>query len=228
MIAVLCGEDVTSSRSEFVKKINEFRKKNFRIESVLAKDVVETVKNEQSSSLFNDQIVYTTQNLTATLRKKKIKPDSWYKEISNNISVYLLNWEDGKSLYDLRLKKAPYIYEYKLKGTIFQFLDLIMPGKKQQALDSLNILTQTYDDFFIYTLLHKHIRKLITLKSSHHNSKQFPPWQYNKMLMQAQSWEDKKLLGLYEQLIKIEIAQKTSNTPYTISESLQVVICYYL
>jgi hypothetical protein len=55
-----------------------------------------------------------------------------------------------------------------------------------------------------------------------------PSWQIKKLQLQANFWASDKLIAFYESLYNVELSVKTSQNPYSLKNSLDLLASYYL
>ncbi len=227
MFLLVLGEDVTASRNYIHSLKKGYKEKQHRVLDVSPSDLETELKNEMDISLFGEPTIYFTTGLLGHWSKRKVKHADGMKTLLDHQTLKVINWEDGKSMYDFKLKSAPHIKEFKLSTSVFDLQDMLVPGKKVAFIDKLNKLKDTQDPFMLYTLIHRHAR-LMLLLSTGQNPGRVNPYVKSKAESQARKWESSKLSQFYLGLTKIDQAVKTSNTPYSIPQSLEILACYYL
>lgn len=231
MLTIIAGEDTVVSRQKLQELREQYKKKGYSIDQVPVVEIPELLKNAEGvTNLFGQASVYIVENVSSKYKGRAKTPfKEAVQELAKSQSIHLIDWEDGKSAYDLSsLKKiATTFYEAKPAKNIFELLDACYPGNLTQFLQALEIVNQSQDIGFIYALLYKHIRKLILTAEGIADSKT-PPWQRGKLTYQAQKWDKNKLIKFYEGLARIDISMKTSSTTYNLRESIELLVCYYL
>lgn len=231
MLTILCGEDSVSSRRQLQLLLDEYRKSNHLIEYISPSQIMDVYKDSNGVvSLFGQQKVYVINNLSSTYSKRsKAELAKIIEELASNKDITLLDWEEGKSAYELSsLKKiASQFKEFKPEKSIFQLMDSCFPGNKKDFISNLQKVNITQEETFIFIMLSRHMRSLLLAKYNGLDSK-VSPWQKRNLLNQSKLWEEQKLIGFYEGLARIDIAMKTSNTPFKMKESLDILACYYL
>lgn len=231
MLTVICGEDVIASRQYLQSLKENYKKKNYFIQTIAPNQIEEVYKNTEGViSLFGQPKAYIVQNLS-TKYSKRSSPAlaKIIEELATNKEIVIIDWEEEKSAYLLTtLKKiATEFKEFKPQKTIFQLLDACYPNNRKDFLKSLQVVNQTQEPTFIFAMLCKHIRNLILAKENVLDSK-ISPWQKTNLSKQAQLWNVDKLISFYEGLARIDISIKTSATPFDLKESLDILACYYL
>lgn len=227
MFLLVCGEDTVKSRGYISALKKSYRDKNHRVMEITPSELDDQLKNEADISLFGEPTIYITQGLLGHWSKKKIKSADQIKELIDDQVIKVIDWEQGKSLYDLRLKPAPHIKEFKVDTSIFDLQDMIMPGQKTNFIDRLNRLKEIQDPFLLYTMVHRHTRLLLLLNTNQPTGN-VNPYVKTKAAGQARKWETQKLKQFYFGLTKIDQAVKTSSTPYNIPQSLEILACYFM
>jgi len=223
MITIVCGEDSVSSRNYFSLLKKEYRQKEYEIKTLSADQIISPkLLNEENLSLFTNKVVYFTENLY--LKKTKTIND-----IFNNKKITLFDWENGLSGRDIRLSKSIQvkIKEFKPSENIFKLLDSCFPDNRKNFLRILQLISDSTDNFFVFLMLIKHIRKLIIIKTGKKPSK-LADWQIYKLKTQAASWKTENLINFYEALQRIDAMTKTSRNPYSLLKSLDILSVYFL
>lgn len=227
MFTLFCGEDSVSSWSALVAKKKKLKEDHIEITEIAPRELEESLKDGGTVSLFSSQIAYSTTGLVSYLKRKKIKPAEYFGQLHTNKDTIVLNWENGKSLYEMGLKKAPYIEEHKPSADIFSLLDLCVPGKRKEFLSYLDKVIQLQEEIFVYTMLHRHVRSLL-IAATNPAKVSGAPFMVSRIKSQARKWDQERLLKFYEGLIRIDISRKTNGSPYSIGQSIEILACYYL
>lgn len=227
MFLLVCGENSPASRDYIADLKNTYRKKGYDIREVAPRDLDEIRKSDAFSTLFQEKIIYITQGLLPYLSRQKKKIAIEIEALQKDNQIELIDWEADKSLYDLKLKPASYIKEFKVDATIFQLQDAYYPGNKEAFLKLLHTLALTQDQGFLYTMLHRHAR-LIMLFRMGVEPPGVSPWQKSKVALQAKKWQPQNAQSFYEGLTRIDAAMKTSSSPFSILESIEILACYYM
>lgn len=230
MLIVICGEDITASRNYLQQLKNQYVDKEYEIQTVPTNQLEEIYKNSTGvMGLFGQQTVYIVENLSSAIgRKKKGTFMDAFNALVESKDVQIIDWEGGKSAYNLTsLKKlATGFTEFKPEKSIFQLLDECYPGNLKRFLNAVNVVGESQEDTFIYAMLCKHIRNIILAKENALGN--MSPWQKKGLLTQAKLWPVERLIAFYDGLARIDISQKTNGTPFDVKKSMEVLSCYYL
>lgn len=231
MLTIICGEDIPAARQHLVSLKQKYKEKGYTIQQVTVKDLPDVYKASQGVvDLFGQQSVYFVDSVSSKYKGRGKSPfKEAVQDMSKNAEVHVVSWEEGKSAYDLStIKKiATKFEEYKPSKNIFQLLESCYPGNLTEFMSSLNIVSGSQDIMFIYTLLWRHVRKLM-LAQENQFDKSVQSWQKARILQQAKSWDKKKLMYFYEGLIKIDQGMKTSTSTFDLKDSIEILACYYL
>jgi len=231
MLTIFAGEDSAASRRDFTSFIDTYKDKNYDICGI-TQDDVESIAIESSGvvNLFGQEQIYTIENAS---KKYKGREKTAYKTaiqtIAKDKNKMLIDWEDGKSAYDLSTLKriATDFRESRGERSIFEVLDDCYPGNLKGFLNAYYVVLKSQDASFIFAMLCRHIRKLIQAQSDVYE-KGSQPWQRIKIDQQARLWDQVKLKKFYDGLARIDISSKSQASPYDLSQSLEVLVCYYL
>lgn len=233
MIHIYCGEDSVAARKAYSNALDSYRTANYEVLSLTPSTLADLPKGlAESVGLFSEKKVFSIENLEKHGLKKstKAKKNELYEALlgfAKNKEVEIVDYEEGKAARLLKLKDIATIHESKLDVSIFQFIELWVPGNKKKCIDALSVLTETQDELFIFIMLARHIRQVV-LASKNCLSSKLPPWQKYKIQGAAKKWTEGALIGFYEGLIRIEIGVKSSSNPYGVTKSLEILACHYL
>lgn len=231
MLTVIAGEDSSASRTAFVALKKDYENKGYVIQEITPSLIPQIVKEAGGVvDLFGREQVYAVSNASSIYKGRAKTPQ---KEaviaISKDPNIHLLDWEEGKSSYDLASfkKVATSFAEHKPARSIFDLLESVYPGNRSSFFALLTLVLETQAVEFVYNLLWKHVRKLLIATEGYVDPKTHP-WQKGKILSQAKKWNQPGLLRLYEALARIDVSQKTGATPYSLKESLELVMWYHV
>ncbi len=227
MLTIICGEDSIASRDYFFEIKKKFRDKDYQIIEILPNKIEEILKwQHQSLYLFKPKIVFFVENLIQSYLKKYSKKLKLLENL-HQIKDQIFDWENEKSKYELNLPSFLLIKEFRPKATIFSMLDACYPGNLKQFINLLHQLKDLSNENLIFYMLIKHLRNLILIKENQNlNIKN--QWQLKKLQNQAKLWSKDRLLNFYDSLYKIDYLIKTSSTPFSLIDLLDIMACYYL
>lgn len=227
MIQIICGEDTVAARKQISDLKGKYKKQNYLVQDIVPTQLADIQKiGERSAGLFEEKRVFFVRNLQAYLAKSR-KWSGTVKELAADDSIEIIDWEEGKSAYELGLKDKSVFKEFKPSASVFQLLDLCSPGNKKPFLKCLTTLAETQDMMFVFILLSRHARALLLAKQSAFPGR-IAPWQKTKLISQSKLWKEEQLVNFYEGLAKIDQAMKTSGTPLNLRQSMEVLAAYLL
>lgn len=227
MLTIICGEDNISSRNYFISLKNNYKNKNYQIIEIEPNQIEEIVKwQSQAQSLFKPQIVFFIENLFQKYLNKKRDLKSQIIKKLNLLKEEIFDWEDQISSYELNLKQLT-IKEFKPPASIFTLLDNLYPGNLKNFYKIFTQIIKRNNEALIFYMIIKHTKNIILVKENQPISfKNF--WQEKKIRYLAKLWPSEKLIEFYDGLFRIDMLIKTSSTPFSIKESLDILLCYYL
>ncbi len=229
MLTIICGEDPVASFNYYSLLKKDYLKKNYEIIDIDASDLANISSwMGESQSLFSQKKVFFTQNVNKKLsRKLNLKINKIVENLIKDKSVEVVTWEEEISARFLKFPKGPTVKEFKPSETIFKLQDSLYPGNLKVFVSMLNLLTESVDENFIFIMLARHLRNLILVKSGEIGGR-LQSWQVYKLKNQAAKWDQEKLINFYDSLHRLDVNQKTSSTPYNLSESLDILASYFL
>ena len=221
-IYIYHGENNATSRLAYIDHLEVLKAKGYEIVPIIGKELTGEVleTNLSSNSLFGNLRSLAIENFFS-LSKSKEREDlidkiSKYKEI-------IVFWESkdlSKSIY----AKNPIftLKNYKLPQVLFSFLDSLVPGKPKENLNQLQKTIEFVEEGYIFAMMARQIRLLILAKDKCLDS--MLPWQSGKLYKQAENFEMKKLITIYNKILEIDFLEKTSQTPFSLYSQLQVLM----
>lgn len=224
MIIIIHGDDIASSRRALQEEI-EKQKGN----EVIRLDGKKLSLNElipafESHSLFAEKKVIVIENfLSGVITKEKQAHLTYLSEFASTFSILL--WEDRK-IDKLAIKK--YLTDAKERAYIFpvllfRFLDSIGVSNPSSLVKSFHTLLATQETELIFALLLRLVRQLILARDMGRDAfGKLPGWQAEKYLRQAGRWSITELIVIYRQLLTIDVKIKTGQTPFTLTELLDI------
>lgn len=226
MIKVICGEDNVAARDYFNRLKKSFDSNKHQLIEINSSNINQVLLQiDYNLNLFDKKIIYFAQFISPILTKNKNLLNKII-EINKNQDILMYIFEN-KEKYNLTLYKNFHIVEFKLNKNIFTLLDLFLPGKKNEFIKLFHqIINEKNINKFFY-LLTKRVRDLLVVKNRGKPEK-ISAWQLNRLKKQAQLWEEEKLIDVYQSIFRIEIDRKTSQTPFTLKDALDILIFYHL
>lgn len=215
------------SRNFFLDLQINYKKKGIEVKPISLAEIYEMSRwLNDSPSLFSEKRVFVTEFLNRKIKKDNKKILAELERLAKLKDVEMVDWEDAPARF-IKIAKLAKVKEFKPDKTVFKLLDSLYPGNKKNCLQLLSSLSQTNEDNFIFHMLVRQVRYLIMAKQD-----VMPPkmqsWQFGKLKQQTKSWDLKSLIDFYQGLYRIEVAAKTSRSPYSIKQSLDILAMFYL
>src|SRR3972149_4710810 len=198
MLTIICGEDSISSRNYFTDQQRLLKEKDFEIVNVDYHQVLELDETGASeSSLFATKRAYFTNSLNKKVFKKMSeRNEKKIKAIITSKEIQVFNWEEETSARDLKSIKGVIVKEFKPSQNIFKLLDSCYPGNLKTFISTLNTLSESTEDIFIFIMLARHMRNILSVKIGEKIPK-LASWQLGKLSNQAKYWDEKNLINFY-------------------------------
>ena len=226
MITIVCGENIVASRAYYSDKIDNFKRKGIEIVNIDPTELKSLIHGHAEKTLFGSTTVYTTQKLIKTFARKKKDLNDVLDQLSTK-DLTLIVWEDGISKRDSGITANVFIKEFRPEKNIFKLLESCYPKNLKEFICSLNEVRTKTNDFFIYLMLTRHIKKLLLYQLGIK-----PPnlvsWQETKLYDQQKHWSKDKLLDFYSKLILLDVLIKKGRTPYNVFSYIETLSVYYL
>lgn len=220
---VIHGENIAHSRKKLQELITQAKNANTTITRLEAKRLTSASLQEAmgGNSLFGGDkliIVEELHSLPASKRKKEL-----IEQISNSSLENLVLYEKRK-LTATMLKKIgnPQVFEFKISNTLWKFLDQIGGPDKTKIIKLLRESIAQNDEFFVYTMIIRQIRMLITAKDG--GVLKGAPFMITKLQGQARNISLNQLLKTHHQLFKIDLKQKNSQLALSLGQELDLIL----
>lgn len=225
MIYVILGDDVSGSREKFQSMRKDYQSKNYEIIDINENSLIDLEKWQwNAQNLFAQDKVFFIQNILAKKKNRELLKNLDTQKSKTDIVV----WEE--ELWERDVKYAlpgAKILNIKLPQNVFTLLDNLFPGKKTLACSLLPKICENTEELVLFSMIAKRIKELVLVKMDIDiASKQ--SWQLSRLKNQADMWDKKRLIKFYDSLYKIDVNAKSTNSPYSITENLSILFCYYL
>lgn len=228
MLTIICGQNTIEAYNFFLEKKKDFFNKNYEILEIDFSTIEDLIRwQSENLSLFATKKVFFIRNLNKKINKKNEKNLMLINQIATDKNINVFDFEEGIEKRSLKIQKNILIKEFKIPVSIFNFLDSIYPGNLKTVIKTLNLLTKTASSELIFFMLVKRIRQLLMIKFNN-KIDDLQIWQLKKLTFQAKRWSKENLLKFYQSLFQLELRIKTSNNPFDLTKSLEILFCYLL
>lgn len=222
---LLHGDYQLKSRARLNELIDQAKEKGQEIVRLDGKKIDQTdlVQALRSLSFFGSDRLVVIDNLFS-------RPQSRHKKaliglLKQNPDQQVILWEakkiDGRKL--TALKKFVDIQEFKTPATIFKFLDSFQPKTKKEALSFLHQILVSEAPELAFFLLSRRLRDLVIAKTAKQDLAG-APWQKARLYKQADNFEEKQLIDIYQKLLKMDRSIKTGQALLGLSDQLDLLV----
>jgi len=228
MLTIVCGEDSVTAYNYFYNLKKQFKEKDYETYDIEPANISEiTSWRGESDSLFALKKAFFIQNLNKKTNKKNSGQLKIINQLINNKDIEVISYEEAVPARFLKFGEKAVKKEFKISENIFKLLDACYPNNLKSFITLLSSVKTNVDEIFIFIMLTRHIRNLLTIKIDPGSSK-LAPWQASKLKHQATLWHVDKLTAFYHSFHNIDLSIKTSGSPYSPCKSLDILSCYYL
>lgn len=220
---ILHGENTVLSRHQLTNFSQRFQGEIVLLdgEKINLTDLKQAV---ESRTLFGQKRLVVIENLLT--RRPSSAKDKLLKYLKEEKSTNLIIWEkktiDGRNLIPFRFAK---IEKFVIPSIIFKFLDSFSPDNKKNALNFFHQSLRQEAPEMVFYLLSRRVCELMILKDL--GTKELSnraDWQKAKLAHQAKNFELKKLIFIYQLLLKIDWQQKTGRAPFPLASQLDLLL----
>lgn len=221
-IMVYHGEDIVSSRKAFVGHLESLGIDEYEVLRINGKKLDEETLELSSgpNSLFGKKRVLAIDGLFSG---GKSKEKEIVFKLLFSIKSPVIIWE-GKELGKtdcMIFPKNTVFNNHRIPVKLYNFLDSIFPGRKEENIRFFNQMVEVIDINFLFLMLVRQVRLLIMAKDDTALSK-MASWQSAKLKAQSSRFEEEKLSEIYRKLLDIDYRQKTSSSPFDLKASLDL------
>jgi hypothetical protein len=220
---ILHGEHVVKSRNKLQELIGQATASNRQIVrfsgNTLDRATLESTLG--SINLFdNDQLIVIEQIFSGRVSKNKTTVVDYLAEIEpENVVV----WEDKKlGVRALGKFKQAEVLEFSMTKELFNWLDSIGVKPKSEQINRLHQSLNQEEEYFVFLMLARQMRLLIQMKDS--GTLAGSPFVVNKVRKQTTGFSLEKLIDLHDQLLQIDLRQKTSQNRLSLTAELDLFI----
>lgn len=223
---LLHGENIVQSRRRLVElreKLKNQSKESVKLdgEKVSLGEIKQAL---EAKSLFGDRRLVILENLLSSPASKRQKEIVNYF-LKEKINLSLIVWEkkEIRGVGLTKLKSKFKIEIFKIPALIFKLLDSLKPDNSKAMISLFHQIDQKEPEF-IFHMLCQRIRQLILAKDLGKKGLEgLQGWQQARLLNQTANFKLSQLLGFYHQLLEIDYQQKTSQTPFGLFSTLDLL-----
>lgn len=222
-ILVLHGENQVESRKRLLSVLEQTKDKGYEVHQLDGKATTKSaiLTSARSQTLLAEDTLVFVENFFTSNKKAAGILDDLLK-IDEASFIF---WEKDILPASI-IKKFPRtakVEEFKVPQSIFKFLESIEPGNKKYVLKLFQDSVEQTSEEFVLTMIARQVRNLITVKDDHQYLK-LPEWQKSRLKKQAEKFTLDELISFHEKLLDIDRANKRSELPEGLSQSLEVIL----
>ena len=224
MLTLIHGEDTVASR----KQLSEEKEKGTGQDLITLEGVKlqynDIILATQSSSLFaNTRIVVIENLLFGGLSKAKIEIINYLTSKECRVDIILWEKTEITKVVITKYFSSAKVFSFKFPTSLFKFLDIIGTTTSSQLLVSFHGALKNSNTELTFALLLRLFRNLIIVKDLGNLAiEELPSWQLNKFISQSRYFTFEGLISSYRKLLSIDFKIKNSQTPYNLSQLLDI------
>lgn len=222
MLTLLHGDNIVDSRNELVRIKNNYQGEVL-IFNGKTLSLTELKSAVESLSLFGSRRLIIIEELHSKISKIQLKELLEYL-LKSEISVDMILWE-SKEILKTSLNKFMPVWKiqlFSIPKSLFTLLSSIIPSNNAKIMKLLKETRKTNNNEFIFLMIVRQIKML--LLASENALTSMPTWMQFKYLRQAKDFSKEQLLRIYRKLLLIDIGQKTSRSPFTLAQELDLFL----
>ncbi|NCN03854.1 MAG: hypothetical protein GW942_02150 [Candidatus Pacebacteria bacterium] len=222
-MVIIHGENTALSRKKLQELIEKAKHSGLALDRLEAKKLTPAILQENlgSNSLFGDDKVIIIEELHSlpTSQRKKELIEILAKSAGTNIILY-----EKKKITATMIKKLGQVevFEFKISNSLWELLDKLGSNDKKNTLLTMRKAISQNDEFFVYTMIIRQIRMLITAKDK--GVIKGAPFMVSKLKSQANKFSLEQLLRIHHQLHLLDIKQKNSQLYLNLSQELDLLL----
>ncbi len=225
MLTILHGDDEIAIHKELSRILADANAKGIQVVRVDAKGLTLPILESMlgTQELFASEKIVVIDRLHGLVKSKA--KDELIDVVANSADgdtqIILL---ENKALTATMLKKFPTARTqiFKLPMLLFSFVDALGMQPHPRLITTFHQIIATQDAEFVFAMLMRQIRMLIAYVSD--GSYSGAPFGRAKIAAQAKLFTIEKLLGLHQALLAIDIGQKTSSSPLTLTQEIDLFL----
>lgn len=223
MLILLHGDNIEASRAYLNKLRQEASQREIRELDEKQTDPTALTQALESSSLFGAECLVIIENLLSRLGKREKIIEEFatiLKRGAENTDVVLYEEKEIRTGWITKLGKKIRVQLFKTPALIFNFLDGLAPGNTKSVLLLLRQVVTTEPVEVVFVMLVRRIRQLMMLADGV-RPEGLQAWQVSRLTAQARLFTMKKLRAMHQRLLEIDVANKTSASPFTLSQQIE-------
>jgi hypothetical protein len=226
MITIIHGNDLVSSRDYFSKEKGKSESPILINGDGLGFD--QLFQASENKTFFENKVALAIENFFSKNKSNSIEFKKIIEYINSNKNLEIIFWESTEiSKANQTILKNSVVKGFSYPQVLFQFLDNLKPGNNEYLIKLIYELKKNMETELIFFMIVRQFRLMINqleIGAKIEETKRLQSWQTGKLSGQAKSFGKEKLVNLYQELFKIDLAQKTGKLPYSIDKSIDIYL----
>lgn len=226
MITLIHGDDIVTSRKKLEEEKNQVGVKEIITldgRKITLSDLV--LACDTRSFLAEKKIILIENLFSGGITKEKPKLLSYLGK--TDLSYPVIIWEDRE--IEKQAVKKYFIRAKEIlcqpPQLLFRFLDSVGLQPPNQLLSLFHaVLTQREVELIYVLLLRKFRQLIVACDLGRGGLSELSVWQVERLLCQSRYFTGEKLISLYRQLLSFDYKIKTGQTPYSLSQLLDIFL----
>lgn len=226
MLYLIHGDQTEAARAKLVELKNHAKNKEVREINGKRLDGTMLAQAMESSSLFGSDVFVVIEGFISNAKKREksfAATLSQIVEAGKNADIVLYEEKEVEKSTLTKLGAQCTAFLYKTPVVIFQFLDSLRPGNAATSLSYFAQVVENDVPEIVFTLLVRRVRQLIQLKDGI-IPEGLQEWQAGRLTSQARHFTIEQLVRMHKRLLAIDIAVKSSASPFTLTQQLEQLI----
>ncbi len=220
-MTILHGDNTVASRKQLQALIAR-AKTETQVVAMQAKDLSLSVLE----SLLSTQELFSQKKtvvIEGFLSLPKSKGKSQMAVLLNASFYDVILWE-GKEIKitDLKMFPSAKVYVFKVEKKVFQFTESVYPGNAIRAMVLLTECEKNGDVDMCFAMLSRQVRMLIKARDGVFSG--IPPFAQGRIKKQASLFAMDTLVSVYDKLTHIDEENKTSASPLSLKNKLDLLL----
>lgn len=226
MLTIFCGDNTVKSRESYISSQSNLAKNGYKLVQLHNAGLAEELEGvNHNQSLFDQKIAYIGENLLAQKKNRDL-----FSKLSTQSEILLWEERTDPRTLEYAFKNAK-VNKFDLPSNIWKLLDGMYPGNKNFMIENLKLISDSgsQEVQLLLFMLQRRAKELLLVKANYTVGKRkLADWQLRKIKQQRGHWDDGRITEFYKKLYTIEVSSKSAGTPYTTSQALEILFCFYL
>ena len=182
----------------------------------------------ENKTFFDSQTTLAIENFFSKNKSNSVEFKKIVEYLNLNKNLEVIFWEATEiSKTNQTVLKNAAVKTFSYPQVLFQFLDNLKPENGENLIKLAFELKKNMENELIFFMIVRQFRLMISQLEQGakiDEAKRLQGWQTGKLSKQASLFKKEKLLALYNQLFKIDVAQKTGKLPYSLEKSIDIFL----